>query len=219
MAKKRRKEEVEEEKYEFVPPDFDEKAFLKKDLGGTETLLVTAVLAVVFGIIAYIAAGVSPLLGLVVLIAGIILLRYIYRLLRIGSPDMEFKTLGGNIVLFFFLGLGIWILMMNPPVSDNVAPQVGAATITPAIVHVGEQFNITANITDNGAISSVQITAYLSGSVPGALQNMAPDTSLYPHAYRYTTSLTAAGNYLYDIVVIDTVGHETKVTKTFQVLP
>ena len=54
VAKKRRKEEEKvEEKYEFKPPDFDEKAFLEKDIVATKTLFVSSLVAVVLGIIAH----------------------------------------------------------------------------------------------------------------------------------------------------------------------
>jgi hypothetical protein len=219
MAKKRRKEEVEEEKYEFVPPDFDEKSFLEKDLRGTDTLLVTAGLAVVFGILAYLAGTASAILGLVVLIAGIVLLRYFYRIIKVGPKEVEFRMLAGNIVLFFLLGLGIWILLMNPPFSDHVAPQVSDVKIAPITTHVGVPMVLSANITDNGGISTVQVRIYLSSGPPTELQNMTHNDSVYPNVYQYTATLNTAGDYLYDIAVKDTAGLVTEKTGTFQVVP
>ena len=217
MAKKRRKEEVEEEKYEFVPPDFDEKSFLEKDLRGTDTLLITAVLSVVFGVIAYLAGTVSVILGLVVLIAGIILLRYFYRIVKVGAKEIEFRMLAGNIVLFFFLSLGIWILLMNPPFSDHVAPQIADVSITPVTTHAGIPMVLSANITDNGGIATVQVWINTSGN--SVLYDMSPNGSAYPHTYSTAPLIfNATGDYVYDIVVKDTAGLVSDKKSSFQVL-
>lgn len=52
MAKKRRiiEKEVEEE-YEFIPPEFDEKEFILKDIYGTKVLMAVALLSVIIGIL------------------------------------------------------------------------------------------------------------------------------------------------------------------------
>ena len=52
MAKKRRiiEKEVEEE-YEFIPPEFDEKEFILKDIYGTKVLMAVALLSIIIGIL------------------------------------------------------------------------------------------------------------------------------------------------------------------------
>ncbi len=116
MAKKRRKGEKEEE-YEFIPPEFDEKSFLLKDIEGTKTQLFSAALAVVFGIIAFALSIISPLLGLVALVGGIVFMQYSYGLIKVNKDDIDKKTKIGNVALFFLLFLGVWILLLNPPFS------------------------------------------------------------------------------------------------------
>ena len=52
MAKKRRIIEKEaEEEYEFIPPEFDEKEFILKDIYGTKVLMAVALLSVIIGIL------------------------------------------------------------------------------------------------------------------------------------------------------------------------
>jgi len=118
MAKKKRKGEKEEEAYEWVPPEFDEKAFLENDIKGTKSLMISALLAVVFGIIAF---GVGMLLGdlqvlaFVIIVAGAALLPRLYPLLKIDPSVISKGLLAGNIAIFILLALGIWIMLMNEP--------------------------------------------------------------------------------------------------------
>lgn len=117
MAKKRKKVETEET-YEWVPPEFNEKEFLEKDLRSTKSLMVTAALAILFGILAF---GLGTLLGglqlaaILVLFAGAAALRNIYPFLGIKESDVDKKILAGNIALFIMLSLGVWIMLMNEP--------------------------------------------------------------------------------------------------------
>ena len=116
MARKRRKDEKDEEEYTWVPPEFDEKAFLLKDILGTKALMITAILAIVFGVAARLVGIVATNYGgFVVYVAGGLLLTYIYRYFGINKGDLDKKGLIGNIALYFLLALGIWILTMNPP--------------------------------------------------------------------------------------------------------
>jgi citrate synthase len=52
VARKKRKDEKEAEEYEWIPPEFDEKAFLQKDMVGTKALMYSAVVAILFGALA-----------------------------------------------------------------------------------------------------------------------------------------------------------------------
>lgn len=120
MARKKRKDE-KEETYEWVPPEFDEKAFLEKDIEGTKSLMWTALLAVVFGAIAF-AIGVAvgqdlATIGVIAIFGGAALLNKFYDLLKLDRESVDKKLLAGNIILFILLSLGVWILLMNEPFS------------------------------------------------------------------------------------------------------
>ena len=115
MARKKRKEEKEPE-YEWVPPEFDEKAFLKKDIVGTKALMYTTIVAVAFGAVsAALGNTVGSLFGFVSYIAGVIFLNYTFKYARIRTEDMDKKTVIGNVALYLLLALGIWILFINRP--------------------------------------------------------------------------------------------------------
>ena len=121
MAKKKRiiKEEAEEEDYEFVPPEFDEKEFILKDLYGTKVLMVVAVMAIIVGILCSClqkAFGSTGLyLGLLLLFLGSVTQKKTLQLLKFKPEYLENKTMIGNYILFLLLGLGVWILFINPP--------------------------------------------------------------------------------------------------------
>ncbi len=115
MARKKRKDEKEEE-YEWVPPEFDEKAFLLKDIVGTKALMFTAAIAVVFGILSFaVGATINNYVGFIAYVAGAIVLNYSYKPLKINRADIDKKTIIGNVALYFLLALGVWIILMNPP--------------------------------------------------------------------------------------------------------
>jgi hypothetical protein len=116
MARKKRKDEELEEKYEWVPPQFDEKAFLKKDIVGTKALMYTALVAVVFGALSAVVGDLlGTLVGFVTYFAGVVFLNYSFKYARIRTEDVDKKTTIGNIALYMLLALGFWILLINPP--------------------------------------------------------------------------------------------------------
>lgn len=222
MARKRKKEEPQEE-YEFVPPEFDERKFLENDMRGTKLLLITVLFAVIFGIIAFLLGTVSAWLGLVVLIGGMAGLRYLYLLFRIPKESIERKSLLGNLALFFFMFLAIWVLLLNMPFTDNADPDVGGVELwvqnselnwirvetdglTFSVVPYGDgTLNITARVTDNGALSLVQIRVYGEGD-PGSYVNM---TDIGDHEFSLSRSFTG-GSYHFVIRAEDSVGHSSE---------
>jgi len=123
MAKKKRRvSEKKEDEYEFVPPEFDEREFILKDLYGTKVLGVVAVLAVVVGLLAacihYVLLDITQygyILGFILIIIVIAGMREFLALLKFNTELLEQRTMVGNYILFFFLALGIWIILLNEP--------------------------------------------------------------------------------------------------------
>lgn len=116
MAQKRKKKELEEE-YVWVPPEFDEKAFLEKDILSTKLMAISAVFAIVFGII---SAGIGIALGnnaygFIGWIIGAILITKSNKIIKLEKEDMGKMGMVGNVLLYALLALGVWILLINPP--------------------------------------------------------------------------------------------------------
>jgi hypothetical protein len=238
MAKKRRKEEVEEEKYEFVPPDFDEKAFLQKDMLGTKTLMITTVVAIIIGILAYYLGIYNALLGGAIIIFGAAILRWIYPLFKINIRDIEKKTIAGNIGVLLVLSLGIWIMLMNAPFSDHSPPQITSESTyfsngtvwkkyvsesaTP--IHSGNSVNITVQCRDNGKIASVSIEVHMVSQSAGPFTEM-NYTGTYGHyenVSSYTTdpsNPTQTTTYIWTIKVVDGAGNQALQSGSFIVNP
>jgi hypothetical protein len=127
MAKKRKKDKKEEEEYEFTPPDFDEKEFLRKEIKDTKTSLITIGLAVLFGIIAGGIAAIDRSLvapALLVGLAGVVSLKYIYDLLKVDVSHFQKKNWLGSVGTFFFTFLAITVLLINVPFADLADPTV-----------------------------------------------------------------------------------------------
>jgi hypothetical protein len=238
MAKKRRKEEVEEEKYEFVPPDFDEKSFLKKDMLGTKTLMITTAMAIVIGIAAYFLGVFNAILGGAIIIFGAAILRWIYPFFKINVRDVDKKTIAGNILVLMVLSLGIWIMLMNSPFSDHSPPQITSEstffnngtvwkkyvsdTATP--IQSGNLVNITVQCRDNGKIASVTIEVHMASQSTGTFTDMTNTGTYgkYEYVRSYTTDPSNPNQpttYIWTIKVVDGVGNEAVKSGSFIVNP
>jgi len=233
MARKKRKDEVEEPKYEFVPPDFDEKAFLEKDIRGTKTLILATFLGIVGGVLAFALTDVSILLGGIVIIASAAGLKFLIPILKIETEGVEKKTLIGNIVIILLLSLGIWIVMLNPPFSDQIPPEITSKAIyfnsgsvwaiyvndgaTP--IYSGNQVNITVTVRDNDAVNSVSISVHLSGNPDNFVpMNTTTVKGVYDRISTYTTGASNSA-YIYTINVTDKAGHLTTLSGSFTINP
>ena len=228
MARKKRKVEKKEEEYEWVPPEFDEKAFLLKDIKGTRALIVTVITCVAFAIVGYfVGIAVHWALGFAVLIAGIFLLRFIYPLAGVGKESLETKSMLGNYALFFLLFLGLWILFMNSPFSDHTNPSIGEPSIwvevggvwtelndqnSQSLIHAGDPVNITSLVTDNGELSCVLIKVNLA-SETGVFVNM---TLLESNTYEYNSTYSQ-GSYIFTIRAEDSAGNTSERVGSFLV--
>ncbi|MDH3365962.1 MAG: hypothetical protein OEM29_08195 [Thermoplasmata archaeon] len=128
MAKKRKKDKGrKEEEYEFKPPEFDEKEFLKKELRDTRTVLMTVGYAALFGVFAAVLANLSSkLIGVSFLLVfiGLYSLKYFYPRINVKTEEFQKKNWAGNVAWFFLTFLAVWVLTFNYPVSDHANPAV-----------------------------------------------------------------------------------------------
>ncbi len=227
MAKKRRKEEVEAEKYEWKPPDFDEKSFLKTDIKGTKVLMWAALLGLLLGILAYALTGISALLGVVVLLAGAVLLKKILPLFRVDLEGVKTTTIAGNAAMLFIIGLAVWIVLLNPPFSDHYPPQINSNQVyfqhnggnwtlaNSGTIHVGDNVRVVVKVVENGQLSSVTV------NIAGITTNYVPmDNTIIPGSYVYEIDNVASANtYSYSVKAIDTTGNTALANNAFIVSP
>jgi hypothetical protein len=127
MAKKRKKGKEKEEEYEFIPPEFDEKEFIRKELRDSKALIVTVIYAILLGIVAGVISALNRSfvgLAFLVVIAGLFMLKFVYEFLRIDTHGFQKRNWVGNIATYFFTFLAIWILLLNTPFADFTNPVV-----------------------------------------------------------------------------------------------
>lgn len=126
MAKKRRKKAEEEEKYEFVPPEFDEKQFLIDEMKATKRILLTVGYGIGFAILAAVVTAVTETayLGLLLLFIGWGTLKSLYNYLRFDTSKFTKRNWLESGFWFFFTFLAVWVLICNPPFFDNAPPDI-----------------------------------------------------------------------------------------------
>ncbi|QLH74505.1 MAG: hypothetical protein HPY73_02925 [Methanomassiliicoccales archaeon] len=118
MAQKKKKDSQKKEpEFTWTPPDFNEREFLEKDIKGTKALWVTALIAPLFGIMAFLTQPIHFAIGLLLIIVGMVSLKYIYPLAKIDTKEIDKKGWAGNLFLFFLLSMGVWIILLNKPFS------------------------------------------------------------------------------------------------------
>ena len=129
MAKKRRVIEEPEEEYEFTPTEFNEREFILKDIHGTKICLVVLVFGVVVGVVGGLLCGFgfnNGMIGYMWIIATAISFGVIALMPKIlGAlgfrPDLiETKSMIGNYLIYLALGLGVCIIVSNPPITPLI---------------------------------------------------------------------------------------------------
>lgn len=126
MAKKRKKETEAEEKYEFVPPEFDEKQFLLDEIKTTKRVVLIVLYGMLFGVLAAVATAVTKngYFGLMVFLLGVFLIKYFLITMQFDLSKFTKKTWAESVLWFFVTSLAIWILVVNPPFIDNISPEI-----------------------------------------------------------------------------------------------
>ena len=228
MAKKRKKEKQEKEGFEYKPPEFDEKEYLRKEVRDTKTLLVTIAYAALIGIASYgvmfTEVALAALLGFI----AVVFLRHIYPLIGIDTSAIEKKQWAGNIVMYLFTWLAVWILLTNPPFSDIAGPTIKDDEIyfekSPGywILYDDDKGNLTGGmnvsinvtIADNVEVDpdTVSITIVRDGTEitsPGG-SDMFHEGSNYWYVFTYNQT----GIYTYTITAKDVNGNKDKYTNS-----
>lgn len=196
------------EEYEFQVPDFDEKAFIHKEMTSFKTT------AILFGwgiIAALVTWGVFMALdgakttwyiGIGIVIAFLYALRVIYPKLNIDVAHFKRKEWMGTGFLLFFTWLAFFIFFANPPVSDFADPHV-AAYETPGVQQIGGDVILDFWATDNGNIDHVEFTLTQGETT---IANADDLTKLGGGQYQYVLT-GAGGTYAYHFEAIDAKGN------------
>jgi hypothetical protein len=185
MAKKWKKK-IEEERYDFKYPKFDEKEYMQKEQKETRVILFTTLYAVIFAFLSLammVYATKDCMLGLAVGLIGMASLRYFYPAVKIDISAFDAKKWLMNSLTFLGFWLVIWILLCNPPFSDFTPPSIDTVktSLTPdKVIKNGETFaifigntsstaiSISARITDNSKLNPASVTFTITASGQGS---------------------------------------------------
>jgi len=126
MAKKKKKQKEVEEKYEFVPPEFNEKQFLKDEMANSKRVVAIILYGVVFGVLAALATATTKngYIGFVLFLVGLFFIRYFLFTARFDLSKFTKKTWVESMGYYFFTSMAIWILVINPPFIDYIEPEI-----------------------------------------------------------------------------------------------
>jgi hypothetical protein len=124
MAKKRRKHQIEKEEKEYKPPEFDKKEFMETEINVAKGTILAALLAIPLGVVAFLVMPISVAGGLLVGLTGMGVVYFVLTILRVGAHSYRITHWLGVISSYFFLFLAVWILLCNPPFSDQAGPDI-----------------------------------------------------------------------------------------------
>lgn len=137
MARRRiiHEEEVEEEKEKkpaFKPQKFDETEFLQTENKSAKMIYISLGIAVVAGIFSFVLmrilysldTGVHFTVPLISPVLFAFLVVYLFKRFGIDIKELEWKKWLENGFMFVLAWFVIWMLSMNPPISDFSSPQI-----------------------------------------------------------------------------------------------
>ncbi len=208
MAKRNKPDEdTGEEGYEFIPPDFDEDAFIHKEMVSFRTTIILFAWGVVAALISWAifaamdGAQTGWFAGLLVCGATGYLLRFIYPALKIDISHFGRREWMGTGFLFFFTWLAFFILVVNPPISDYADPQAVVIT-SPDVQQAGAVTEMHLFTLDNSGVESYDFILQRGSNTVATKDALVPEG---PHRLLFRDEL-AAGSYTYTFTVTDEAG-------------
>jgi len=174
MAKKKRKEKEPEEKYEFKPPEFDERQFLIDEMSTTKRMVLLVIYGAVFGVLAGIFTIMfkNGYLGFLVLVAGAALMKFYLQLTGTDLSKFTKKTWAESAFSFFFTFLAIWLIAVNPPFYDGVGPEIRNIQLSVEVNGHFIVYNYTAGVGWQSGSSMKVADAMKSALLNGAAVNI-----------------------------------------------
>lgn len=231
VARRKKKEEVPD----WTPPEFDETDFMRKEVSGARAAAFVVGWALLGALISFGLYYVNWVLAFFVGLLAVIGLYYVFPLVGVRREALKRRDWIGHGAIYFFSWLAIWVLLLNPPFSDNANPvihgfQVGSwnevanpgpapatiACITPSSDSVNVPLGANGSVfvvfraTDNVAVTNVQVTvngAPATFQAVGGLPSACrPAGSSYAQG-TYTLGIPGPGPILVRITASDAVGH------------
>jgi hypothetical protein len=209
-----------EENYEFIPPDFDEDAFIHRELVSFRTTLILFLWAIVAAAVSWGAfaalGGVKTgwLLGLVIAAVFFLGLKRIFAALKVDIKHFGKKEWLGTGALYFFTWLSFFIIAVNPPVSDFAPPRVDLHA-SPLLQEADDPVTIDLFVDDNHAVADYTFRLERNGQLLAGKGDLA--TVGHGH-YRYSAGNLTPGSYVVTASATDDRGHTQMHNVSFAVV-
>ena len=214
MARRRKLEK--EKGYEFKIPEFDEKAFVRKEKRNTKVAFLSFCFALfIAGVSLFLWSGMSaPYRWPLILMFGVFMspfLRYFMIKLNIDVSDFGKKEWAGTFFTYFLTWLMVFTILVNPPFYDDAPPHVELALL-PCVQEPGGSIIIAAYIADNAGIREINLTIIEPGGgviYPSYLKK----GNVY--IWNYSNPLNLIGDFKVKLTVEDVNNHVTKLERIF----
>ena len=120
MAKSKREEaaDAKDDGYEFQLPEFDEKAFVRREVLSARASFVALGLGAAAGVLSAVLWFVLPSLwyvGWLPILAAALGLRRVLQAMGYPEDVTALRAAFGSMTMVFFTGLAVWILGVNLP--------------------------------------------------------------------------------------------------------
>ncbi len=153
------KEQKADEEYEFIPADFDEDAFIHREMVSFRTTTILFLWGIVAAAVSYLVfaaldgAKVGWLAGLAIAAVFGVSLKWLYPRLKADIKHFGRREWMGTGFLFFFTWLAFFLIAINPPVSD-FAPPAADVHVVPAVPLAGQPVTVHLFVEDNVKVTS-----------------------------------------------------------------
>lgn len=203
-----------DEDYEFIPPDFDEDAFIHREMVSFRTTTILFVWGILAAAVSYFVfravdgAKVGWLTGLAIAAVFGYALKWLYPRFKADVKHFGRREWLGTGFLFFFTWLAFFLIAINPPLSDFAPPRVDLHA-APPVQQAGDTVNVYAFFEDNDRVASHEFQV-LGPNGPVA----AMDEDLGHGHHRIIADGLAAG--IYTVAASATDAHGLKDNATIQ---
>lgn len=207
-----------DEDYEFVPADFDEDAFIHKEMVSFRTTTILFLWGIVAALVSWaLFAAVDGRfigwgIGLGVAAAFGFALKLLFPRFKADVRHFGRREWLGTAFLFFFTWLAFFIIAVNPPVSDFAPPRVDLVA-APATQQEGGVVTIEAFFEDNDRVTDSSFVVHGADGDVAVL-----DEDLGRGHHRYTATGLSAGFYEARATATDAKGHTKTANLTFAVV-
>lgn len=228
MAKRKKKDEMEEDEFEFEFPEFDREEYMKDEIKKGKSVIACVAIAPLFSILSLSVFLFTNewIFGFVIGILGLFTLANYLNIIRIDTSGFGRKEWLMNGAMFFFTWLAFWIILMNPPVNDFAKPTINDMEVqiyengrwTPvdnANITSGNEYQVRVllEITDNVEVDEDSLELRFNQQSYELQKNNS-------HQYYTELDLTARDNvYSVTVLMEDVNGNTNRVDKGIYIRP